>query len=97
MDRRVLGTGGRSDCDRSAKLHPEGENIKINAAGLADFHALQSAVGTGSARDICLVAFDLLYLNGEDLRDHAVETHREILQSIIPAGNRIRRSLAAGL
>nr|WP_246679792.1 hypothetical protein [Mesorhizobium sp. B2-3-5] len=39
----------------------------------------------------------MLYLNGEDLRDHAVETHREILQSIIPAGNRIRRSLAAGL
>ncbi|MBZ9822367.1 ATP-dependent DNA ligase [Mesorhizobium sp. CA4] len=72
----------------------EGETIKINAAGLADFNALQKAIGTGRARDIYLVAFDLIYLNGEDLRDEPVERRRDILQGLIPAGNRIQFSEA---
>lgn len=72
----------------------EGETIKINATGLADFNALQKAVGTGRARDIYLVAFDLIHLNGKDLRDEPVERRREILQAIVPAGNRIQFSEA---
>ncbi|WP_348642819.1 hypothetical protein [Mesorhizobium sp. B2-6-2] len=72
----------------------EGETIKINAAGLADFNALQKTIGTGRARDIYLVAFDLIYLNGEDVRDEPVERRRDILQGLIPADNRIQFSEA---
>jgi ATP-dependent DNA ligase len=72
----------------------EGETIKINALGLADFNALQKAIGTGKARDIYLVAFDLLHMNGRDIRDEPVERRRAILEGLIPAGNRIQFSEA---
>jgi ATP-dependent DNA ligase len=72
----------------------DGEVIKPNAKGIADFHALQSAVATGRPRDIYLVAFDLLHLNGHDLRGMAVEDRREILQALIPPDTRIQFSEA---
>ncbi|MCA0025455.1 MULTISPECIES: ATP-dependent DNA ligase [unclassified Mesorhizobium] len=73
----------------------EGETIMINEAGLSDFHALQAAVSKRTpSRDLYLVAFDLLYLNGHDLRDMPVEDRREILHAMIPAGGRIQFSEA---
>ncbi|TPN44479.1 ATP-dependent DNA ligase [Mesorhizobium sp. B1-1-4] len=73
----------------------EGETIMINEAGLSDFHALQAAVSKRTpSRDLYLVAFDLLYLNGHDLRDMPVEDRREILHALIPTGGRIQFSEA---
>ncbi|TPJ83827.1 ATP-dependent DNA ligase [Mesorhizobium sp. B2-6-3] len=73
----------------------EGETIMINEAGLSDFHALQAAVSKRTpSRDLYLVAFDLLHLNGHDLRDTPVEDRREILHALIPAGGRIQFSEA---
>ncbi|WP_348629176.1 hypothetical protein [Mesorhizobium sp. WSM3859] len=46
----------------------EGEMIVTNYAGLSDFDALRSAI-TRRPQDLYLVAFDLLHLNGHDLRD----------------------------
>ncbi|TJV39445.1 MAG: ATP-dependent DNA ligase, partial [Mesorhizobium sp.] len=67
----------------------------INEAGLSDFHALQSAVTSRNpSRDLYLVAFDLLHVNGHDLRDMPVEDRREILQELIPTGGRIQFSEA---
>ncbi|TPK72360.1 ATP-dependent DNA ligase [Mesorhizobium sp. B2-3-14] len=73
----------------------DGEAITINEAGLSDFHALQSAVTSRKpSRDLYLVAFDLLHLNGHDLRDMPVEDRRDILQALIPTGGRIQFSEA---
>ena len=71
----------------------EGEIIVTNEKGLSDFHALRSAI-TRRPQDLYLVAFDLLHLNGHDLRDMALKDRREILQAMIPAGGRIQFSEA---
>ncbi|WP_301005919.1 ATP-dependent DNA ligase [Mesorhizobium sp.] len=84
--------------DESAALEAEsfiieGETIVTNEAGLSDFHALRSAI-TRRPQDLYLVAFDLLHLNGHDLRDMALKDRREILQALIPVGGRIQFSEA---
>jgi ATP-dependent DNA ligase len=71
----------------------EGETIVTNEAGLSDFHALRSAI-TRRPQDLYLVAFDLLHLNGHDLRDMSLKDRREILQAMIPAGGHIQFSEA---
>ena len=71
----------------------EGETIVTNEAGLSDFHALRSAI-TKRPQDLYLVAFDLLHLNGHDLRDMPLKDRREILQALVPAGGRIQFSEA---
>ncbi|TIP22317.1 MAG: ATP-dependent DNA ligase, partial [Mesorhizobium sp.] len=45
----------------------DGETIVTNEAGLPDFAALRRAISQRQ-HDLYLVAFDLLYLNGQDLR-----------------------------
>ncbi|RUW85315.1 ATP-dependent DNA ligase [Mesorhizobium sp. M1E.F.Ca.ET.063.01.1.1] len=71
----------------------EGETIVTNEAGLSDFRALRSAI-TRRPQDLYLVAFDLLHLNGQDLRDMALKDRREILQAFIPTGGHIQFSEA---
>ncbi|TIU70955.1 MAG: ATP-dependent DNA ligase [Mesorhizobium sp.] len=71
----------------------EGEVIVTNEAGLSDFHALRSAI-TRRPQDLYLVAFDLLHLNGHDLRDMVLKDRLEILQALIPAGGHIQFSEA---
>ncbi|RUW83737.1 ATP-dependent DNA ligase [Mesorhizobium sp. M1E.F.Ca.ET.063.01.1.1] len=71
----------------------EGEVIVTNEAGLSAFHALRSAI-TRRPQDLYLVAFDLLYLNGHDLRDMALQDRREVLQALIPAAGHVQFSEA---
>ncbi|TIW85732.1 MAG: ATP-dependent DNA ligase, partial [Mesorhizobium sp.] len=61
--------------------------------GLSDFGELRKAI-TRRQHDLYFVAFDLLHLNGHDLRDMPLEDRREILQAMIPAGGRIQFSEA---
>ena len=56
----------------------DGEIIVLNDKGLSDFAALRSAI-TRWPHDLYFVAFDLLHLNGHDLRDMPLEDRREIL------------------
>ncbi|QND66667.1 ATP-dependent DNA ligase [Mesorhizobium loti] len=73
----------------------DGEAIIINEAGLSDFHALQSAITRRKpSRDLYLVAFDILHLNGHDLRNVPVDDRRKILQEMIPFVGRIQFSKA---
>jgi bifunctional non-homologous end joining protein LigD len=58
----------------------DGEIIVLNEAGLSDFAALRKAI-TSRQQDLYFVAFDLMHLNGHDLRDMALEERREILES----------------
>ena len=65
----------------------------LNAAGLSDFAALRKAI-TRRGQDLYFVAFDLLHLNGHDLRDMALEDRRAILEGIIEPEDRIQLSQA---
>lgn len=71
----------------------DGEIIVLNASGLSDFAALRKAI-TSRQHDLYFVAFDLLHLNGHDLRNMALEERREILAGIIPPDMRIQFSQA---
>lgn len=59
----------------------------------AKYRPLRSAI-TSRPQDLYFVAFDLLHLNGHDLRDVPLEDRREILHEVIPAGSRIQFSEA---
>nr|WP_245451887.1 hypothetical protein [Mesorhizobium waimense] len=71
----------------------DGEIIVLNDAGLSDFGELRKAI-TRRQHDLYFVAFDLLHLNGHDLRDMPLEDRREILAEMIPEGGRIQFSQA---
>ncbi|WP_292107402.1 hypothetical protein [Mesorhizobium sp.] len=61
--------------------------------GLSDFHALRSAI-TRRPQDLYRVAFDLLHLDGHDLRDMPLKGRREFLQALIVTGGHIQFSEA---
>ncbi|RUX96132.1 MULTISPECIES: ATP-dependent DNA ligase [unclassified Mesorhizobium] len=71
----------------------DGEIVVLNEAGLSDFGALRRAI-TRREQDLYFVAFDLLHLNGHDLRAMALEDRREILEGIIEPGEHIQFSQA---
>jgi bifunctional non-homologous end joining protein LigD len=71
----------------------DGEIIVLNEAGLSDFSELRKAI-TRRQHDLYFVAFDLLHLNGHDLRDMPLEDRREILAGMIEPGGRIQFSEA---
>ncbi|MGT2466534.1 ATP-dependent DNA ligase [Mesorhizobium atlanticum] len=54
----------------------EGEMIVTSDAGFSDFHALRSAI-TKRPQDLYLAAFDLLHLNGHDLRELPLSDRRD--------------------
>lgn len=67
----------------------------IDKAGLSDFHAMQAIIGLRRpSPNIYLVTFDLLFLNGHDLRRMPLENRREILHKMVPTGGRIQFSEA---
>jgi bifunctional non-homologous end joining protein LigD len=71
----------------------DGEIVVLNEAGLSDFGALRKAI-TRREQDLYFVAFDLLHLNGHDLRDMDLEDRREILGGIIEPDSHIQFSQA---
>ncbi|WP_441338825.1 ATP-dependent DNA ligase [Mesorhizobium sp.] len=54
----------------------DGEVIVLNKEGHSDFAELRKAI-TQRQHDLYFVAFDLLHLNGHDLRDMELEDRRE--------------------
>jgi len=87
--RDIAKAAGELDEVQSAII--DGEIIVLNDAGLSDFAALRKAI-TQRQNDLYFVAFDLLHLNGHDLRDMPLEDRREILAAMIPEGRRIQFS-----
>jgi ATP-dependent DNA ligase len=71
----------------------DGEIIVLNAAGHPDFRELRKAI-TRRPHDLYFVAFDLMHLNGHDLRDMPLIDRRDILQDLIPKGQHIQFSEA---
>lgn len=71
----------------------DGEAVVTDAAGRPDFHKMQSVVHKDPYASI-LGAFDILHLNGHDLRDIGCKARREMLFSIVKPGTRIQFSEA---
>jgi len=77
----------------------DGEIVPANERGILPFSELQKRLGrknVGSqlliAVPVILVAYDLLYANGNVLIDEPLSHRRVILQEIIPAGGPVRMS-----
>ncbi|MEY9531196.1 ATP-dependent DNA ligase [Sinorhizobium fredii] len=68
----------------------DGEAVVIDDKGRSDFGLLQRALGRRPSRhdprEILFFAFDLLYLDGRDLRRLPLSQRRQVLESIIVAG-----------
>jgi bifunctional non-homologous end joining protein LigD len=64
----------------------DGEAVVINERGLSDFGALKAALGIkgrGSADQAVLYAFELLFLDGHDLRPWKLAGRRDALESAL--------------
>lgn len=61
----------------------DGEVVIQEDDGRPAFQALQSAFASKATDDLVYVAFDLLYLNGADLRGEAVELRRQVLEALL--------------
>ena len=71
----------------------DGEGVVCRPDGVSDFDRLRAAVGRLGSRDAFLYAFDLLEINGTDLRRDAWHVRRATLTSLLrKAGKGIRLS-----
>jgi ATP-dependent DNA ligase len=61
----------------------DGEGVVCRDDGVSDFDKLRAAVGRLGSRDAFLYAFDLLEINGTDLRRDSWEVRRATLTSIL--------------
>ncbi|WP_454655025.1 non-homologous end-joining DNA ligase [Bosea beijingensis] len=67
----------------------DGEAVVLDERGASDFGALQKALGGRGgkrfASEARLYAFDLLYLNGHDLRERPLTERRDLLADVLAA------------
>ena len=61
----------------------DGEGVVCREDGVSDFDRLRTAVGRMGSRDAFLYAFDLLEINGTDLRRDAWQVRRATLASLL--------------
>ena len=61
----------------------DGEGVVCRRDGVSDFDLLCYAMGRKGSRDAFLYAFDLLELDGHDLRREPWETRRDALASLL--------------
>jgi bifunctional non-homologous end joining protein LigD len=67
----------------------DGEIAALDANGTPDFGALQAALSEGDADDLVMFAFDLLYLDGTDLRKQPLSERKALLKELL-ASQRLR-------
>lgn len=61
----------------------DGEMVITDASGKTDFQALQNYIKNGKSEKLTYIVFDLLALDGEDLRKHTVMQRKEILETLM--------------
>jgi bifunctional non-homologous end joining protein LigD len=61
----------------------DAEAVVLDSSGKPDFNALQNAFDRRSTAQITLFVFDLLYLNGADLREQPLRTRRALLEKLM--------------
>jgi ATP-dependent DNA ligase len=81
------GTTGLTECHGSLKRWAhftlDGEGVVCGPDGVADFDRLRAAVGRKGSRGAFLYVFDLLELDGQDLRREPWEARRDALASLL--------------
>jgi bifunctional non-homologous end joining protein LigD len=65
----------------------DGELVVENDSGASDFSALQAALSEGQADRLVFYAFDLLHLNGFDLREAPLVERKRLLEAILGDGS----------
>ncbi|MHA0111043.1 ATP-dependent DNA ligase, partial [Klebsiella pneumoniae] len=69
----------------------DGEVVALDADGRVSFEALQNLVRgdrqQANGIRLALYAFDLLYLNGHDVRELPLHQRKELLREVIPGGD----------
>src|SRR6187401_3082145 len=76
----ITKAAAKLDC-RSAII--DGEVIVQDERGISDFEALKSAI-RWRPQKLIFCAFDLLHLNGKDLRDQPLQARRATLKELVP-------------
>jgi bifunctional non-homologous end joining protein LigD len=61
----------------------DGEGVVRGPDGVSDFESLRAAVGRKGSRDAFLCAFDLLEIDGDDLRPYGWRLRRATLASLL--------------
>jgi bifunctional non-homologous end joining protein LigD len=69
----------------------DGELVVETSAGVSDFSALQADLSEGRSDRFAFYAFDLLHLDGYDLREVPLATRKATLEPILAAGGPILR------
>jgi ATP-dependent DNA ligase len=67
----------------------DGEVVAVDAAGRSDFDAMRTAIAL-RGRGLVFVAFDLMFLDDEDLRALPLEERRAELRRLIPRSPKSR-------
>ena len=71
----------------------DGEMVVETSAGASDFSSLQADLSEGRSNRFLFCAFDLLYLDGYDLRAVPLVARKELLEEVVAeAGNPLRYS-----
>jgi bifunctional non-homologous end joining protein LigD len=74
------------------EVYLDGEIAVLTAEGISDFGALQEALGRhGGSREMVFIAFDLLYLDGRDLRPLPLIERKAMLEKLWPSSRRRAR------
>jgi bifunctional non-homologous end joining protein LigD len=63
----------------------DGEIVAMDGKGTTSFQDLQEALSSGRTADLKFCAFDLLHLDGEDLRDEPLEARKDRLKALLKA------------
>lgn len=61
----------------------DGEIVALDHRGAPDFAGLQAALSEGNTDDLIFFAFDLLFLDGEDLRNRSLVDRKNMLEKLI--------------
>lgn len=70
----------------------DGEVVALNAEDYPDFSALQAALSDGNTDDLIYFAFDLLFVDGEDLRKLPLTARKERLEAVLEKYARAKTS-----
>jgi bifunctional non-homologous end joining protein LigD len=62
----------------------DGEVCAVRRSGATSFEALQEAISTGHVDDLVYFVFDVLFLDGEDLRPEPLEERKARLARLLP-------------
>ena len=69
----------------------DGEAVVFNKAGISDFPALVAALERKQTNAVVFVAFDVLHLDGEDLRSFSYEERKRRLRAVLSLSDEVIR------